>query len=492
LSFVRLHYPAAGTGVITTYDIDGIWDVAIDAQAISGASYWVQEGRSATFTMGYDTIWEQFINNANKPKVFRALVEIYESYSLADADGEISKYERKVFTGYLTQGSFEITTHGEWYKAGVYYRGRTIRITAFDYISILIKDPPYDMLTIESGTQINVEAEIRRLWEMKPYSSNTSSTLALWTRPPLTYEVETTPGYGVYLTDYAIWKQSTMPPYPADVYICYARLYEEGDNILIESARFGYEYLGGPVGRYYCSYQRYRIDGSTAILILDDFYGDLNDYSSWQTIAEWETEIGIDLSTWTTQTSVSLPLIRYDLAESEEGENGQDVGYSVNITGRAVIETITTLNTDEPIEVGYLEWLQFLLNLQMAFVHEGFGDNQWAVSNKAFFSIQDYYPFAETAKITAYSETTEDVAETLSTEYAWLQYGTEYTAAINSFMREQNAGRYNKVIRFAANARVPIGRRIMMPRLNPNAIYITAVGYDMNRPQLYEYEGRSL
>jgi hypothetical protein len=492
MSFVRLHYPAVGTGVITTYDIDTIWDVSIDAQSVGGASYWAQEGRTASFSMPYDTIWELFTKNANKPKVYRALIEIYESYTLADANGEIRPYERKVFTGYLMQGSFSATTHGEWYQSGVYRRGRTMTITAYDYISVLVKDPPFETLTLKSGTSINVEAEIRRLWELKPYSSSTSSTLALWTRPPLTYEVETTPGYGVQLTDYPLWVQSLNAAYPSDEYNCYARLYKSNDTVLIESVRLGFDPQYGPTGKYYCSHQIYRVVGSALITVLDEFLGDVNDYDTWKTQAEWEAEIGVDLAAWAAQTSVVLPLIRYKMTETVEGSNGLYCGYTVRLTGSVVIDTITTLPTEEPIEVSFLEWFQFLLNLQMAFLHEGFGDNQWAVSNKAYFSVAELYPFPESIKITSYAEAFEDAKDEFVTEFDWLLYGVEFAAAINTFMSKKNAGRYNRVCQFTANAYVPVGERIVIPRLNDNPIYITSVFYDLNQPQLYAYEGRSL
>lgn len=492
MSFVRLHYPAVGTGVITAYDIDTIWDVSIDAQSVGGASYWVQEGRTASFSMPYDTIWELFTKNANKPKVYRALIEIYESYTLADPNGEIRPFERKVFTGYLTQGSFSATTHGEWYQSGVYMRGRTMTITAYDFISVLVKAPPFETLTLESATSINVEAEIRRLWELIPFNANTSSILPLWVRPPLSYEVETTPGYGVRLIDYPLWVQSLNAAYASDEYNCYARLYQSNDTVLIESVRLGYDPQYGPTGEYYCSHQIYRVVGSALITVLDEFLGDVNDYDTWKTQAEWEAEIGVDLASWATQTSVVLPLIRYKMTETVDGSNGLYVGYTVTLTGSVVIDTVTTLPTEEPIEVSFLEWFQFLLNLQMAFLHEGFGDNQWAVSNKAYFSVAELYPFPESAKLTSYAEAFEDAKDEVVTKFDWLLYGVEFAAAINTFMRKENAGRYNRVCQFAANAYVPVGERIVIPRLNNNPIYITSVFYDLNQPQLYAYEGRSL
>ena len=492
MSFVRLHYPAVGTGVITTYDIDTIWDVSIDAQSVGGASYWVQEGRTASFSMPYDTIWELFTKNANKPKVYRALIEIYESYTLADAKGEIRPFERKVFTGYLMQSSFSATTHGEWYQSGVYRRGRTMTITAYDYISVLVKDPPFETLTLESDTSINVEAEIRRLWELKPVSASPSSILALWARPPLSYEVETTPGYGVQLTDYPLWVQSLNAAYASHEYNCYARLYKSNDTVLIESVRLGYDPDYGPTGKYYCSHQIYRVVGSALITVLDEFLGDVNDYDTWKTQAEWEAEIGVDLAAWAAQTSVVLPLIRYKMTETVDGSNGLYCGYTVRLTGRVVIDTITTLPTEEPIKVSFLEWFQFLLNLQMAFLHEGFGDNQWAVSNKAYFSVAEPYPFPESIKLTSYAEAFEDAKDEFVTEFDWLLYGDVFAAAINTFMSEQNAGRYNRVCQFVANAYVPVGKRIVIPRLNDKPIYITSVFYDLNQPQLYAYEGRSL
>lgn len=489
MSFIRL-YTAANTYT----DYHDIWDVSIEAQSVSGANYFVQEGRSAVFTMEYDTIWETYTLDFNKWAVYRALVEIWEQYTDIDADHNPYTYTRMVFTGYLCQDSFSTKTNAHYYLQNAPMRDRTITVRVYDYLSIIMRLYGNTKITLQPGTTITVANEIARLWNMIPYSTDPSSTLGLWYRPSLNYEVHQVPGYGLVYSQVPIMTAAPATLWYAMsmvniVFESFARVTAGDDGIYLEYL-FTRRVINND-GRLH-QYRRWIVEGMQYTELANEIVDNVE-----MTLSEIETLYDIDVSTWAAQHQYidTVSQMTYDITQVDT-EHGHyqpgDERWVLTITGQTVPITVRTLPVSD-ITVGYLDWLQFMCNIQMAFIYSEFGTNNWHVTNKAYNVETTPITINIASDIYDYSEEWDTAVDIVDNAYDWLEFGDGYAAAINNFMRAVNVGKISRVVRFSSNQRFEIGSKIKLPEHNDNrVIFITQVDYDINEPQRYKYEGRSL
>lgn len=291
------------TSSSTVYEYTDIWDMDIGGQSISGATYFEQEARTATWTMPHNAVlgayiqytppawspppesdnsaYDGYANPVGKWHMHKALVEIWERFTYADQNSEIRNHERILFRGYLFRDSFAVQTVGKYSNTSGTQTAKIVTITAYDYLAVLanrlqnkelvfeIENPDPDDPDNDNGgpttTQLIWRDQIQALWELVPYGATANDML--WVRPSLDFDVEDQPYYPT-LQLFPIHKLDPGTQ-AADRYDYYdARVYQNETNgpVYYEELRlrwFGWIAFEPKV--YHYVWTRYRIIGSNLV-----------------------------------------------------------------------------------------------------------------------------------------------------------------------------------------------------------------------------------
>lgn len=268
--FFRLY-----TAADTYTDYDKIWSVGIAPQEISGATFWQQECRTASFSMPYEAVFESYWNDENKPPIYRLLGELWEEYTYADPDGEIRNHKQRLFKGWLFQDSFQIETVGITAAAVQ----RIMTITLKDYLSVIeyclthawqLIDASGALQTINLtetllpyDSSVSIEGIYQDVWVSMPVHA-TDPAYPLWVLPALENTLETYPGYGYTYNGVTLFVQQDMP---LGVDWADARIYQDTDGqVFFEEVRLRW---ASPLWfyRYRYVWNKYLVTGSRLTLV---------------------------------------------------------------------------------------------------------------------------------------------------------------------------------------------------------------------------------
>jgi hypothetical protein len=479
VSFVRLYTSETQTPA-TCYTYDAIWDVQIDAETITGANYYTQESRKASFTMLMDSLFETttFIGNPNKPAIYRAIIEFWESFTYADANSDIQTYERLLFRGYLFQESFKIDTQGVY--SGT--KARTITITAFDYLAVFLYYLKDNITHLAAGQRIPIENEYRRIWELVPYSASSGSTLALWARPALTYSIDAYPDYGFNYSDFEMFTQTAIGGTP---FYYGAWLYQIGNDIFLEEIALEEHFFGHT--DHFC---RYLVKGASLIPVAGypinvsgiDY---LWEGSYTAAIANYS---GVPAGVDKVQT-LTVGAVTYSIEDIYQDEGSVD-GYYLKTLLLTGIATATELEVIEATDINTISWWQYMINIQFGWLYSHNNGFNYYISNKAFLVSADTAGFSSEIKVTDYSENMDGNRESYDTSNDFIVNDQVFKQQIDTYAKDVTR-RFNRVCSFGCNSLVHAGQYVHLLEHNQHMIHIIEASYNPTEPFLYHYKGRS-
>ena len=540
--FFRLY-----TAADTYTDYDKVWDVNIAPQEISGATFWQQECRTASFTMPYETVFEPYWNDEAKPPIYRLIGELWERYTYADQNGEIHNHEVRLFRGWLFQDSFQIETVGIT-AAAVH---RILMITLKDYLSVLqycmtnaftITDSTgtanYINLTetlLPYDSAVSIEGIYQDIWNQVPCSA-TDTAYPLWTIPALENTLETYPGYGYTYNGVLIFTQQDIP---LGVDKAEARIYQDDDGrVIFEEVRLRW---ASPLFlyRYHYEFNRYYVDGSRLTLqegypvILRGLFGTVladQDFGYVTTVLtgrDWESNYPEHtLAIVVNGNTITYSVVDGALFESEfEYRKELRVTGSVNYTYFYTLPEPDNAQTEAATETDWLAWTRYL---QIYNAQEGWfpawgkpttedGIKGWTVSTPSLFSFAllvnfawlresgDSYQIANRlwlsegmeihnltgTKIVNYTDRHEFNIEQYNGGVDCLLDNAAYVEGINNFA-SRIFQQFNRVCEFSINKQVEVGSYVSLPYVGSGyPIQITSASYDPAQPGLWHYTGRS-
>lgn len=540
--FFRLY-----TAADTYTDYDKVWDVNIAPQEISGATFWQQECRTASFTMPYETVFEPYWNDEAKPPIYRLIGELWERYTYADQNGEIHNHEVRLFRGWLFQDSFQIETVGIT-AAAVH---RILMITLKDYLSVLqycmtnaftITDSTgtanYINLTetlLPYDSAVSIDGIYQDIWNQVPCSA-TDTAYPLWTIPALENTLETYPGYGYTYNGALIFTQQDIP---LGVDKAEARIYQDDDGrVIFEEVRLRW---ASPLFlyRYHYEFNRYYVDGSRLTLqegypvILRGLFGTVladQDFGYVTTVLtgrDWESNHPEHtLAIVVNGNTITYNVVDGALFESEfEYRKELRVTGSVNYTYFYTLPEPDNAQTEAATETDWLAWTRYL---QIYNAQEGWfpawgkpttedGIKGWTVSTPSLFSFAllvnfawlresgDSYQIANRlwlsegmeihnltgTKIVNYTDRHEFNIEQYNGGVDCLLDNAAYVEGINNFA-SRIFKQFNRVCEFSCNQQVTVGDYVVLPYVGSGyPIQITSASYDPAQPELWHYTGRS-
>lgn len=540
--FFRLY-----TAADTYTDYDKVWDVNIAPQEISGATFWQQECRTASFTMPYETVFEPYWNDEAKPPIYRLIGELWERYTYADQNGEIHNHEVRLFRGWLFQDSFQIETVGIT-AAAVH---RILTITLKDYLSVLqycmtnaftITDSTgtanYINLTetlLPYDSAVSIDGIYQDIWNQVPCSA-TDTAYPLWTIPALENTLETYPGYGYTYNGVLIFTQQDIP---LGVDKAEARIYQDDDGrVIFEEVRLRW---ASPffLYRYHYEFNRYYVDGSRLTLqegypvILRGLFGtvladqDFGYVTYVLTGRDWESNYPEHtLAIVVNGNTITYNVVDGALFESEfEYRKELRVTGSVNYTYFYTLPEPDNAQTEAATETDWLAWTRYL---QIYNAQEGWfpawgkpttedGIKGWTVSTPSLFSFAllvnfawlresgDSYQIANRlwlsegmeihnltgTKIVNYTDRHEFNIEQYNGGVDCLLDNAAYVEGINNYA-SRIYKQFNRVCEFSINKQVEVGSYVSLPYVGSGyPIQITSASYDPAQPELWHYTGRS-
>lgn len=468
MSFIRVY-----TNSTTYTDISDIWGVSIDPDTITGANFFTQESRKANVSLEMCATIQTLLDNGTSivagtdHNIYPCLVEIWENFNYADNNFELLEHTALLFRGYLFKDSISINTVG---VIGTTHK-KIVTLTIYDFLAVIHKylsaypespignNSPY---YFTEGQQFLPEYELLDLWEYVP----AGGSYPLWSRPPLSIDINTYPDYGLHYTQSTIYTQTQ-----ADVY--YARIYYASGDVVFESFTVAYY-----AGRFLGKYKIFKIVGSG--------YWVLHEYSfNGESFAQVVTQLDIpdDYDTWESDQHV------YHVPDT-------DVFYYVNQTDEDHPATLTVTGTVtagiiDIVEDGNmptLDWLNFLLSSQFAWLR--YDSGAYSVTNKLHYTTATSSGFTDDVKVTDYRVEYDTRVDNYDVTYSFINVSDDISAEINEYAILM-AAQYPAVCTFSTNEQVRCGDFVMLPAYNPNLIHITEVSYDVNTPFLWHYKGRS-
>jgi hypothetical protein len=504
----------------TSYtDYPDIWDVDIDPESITGANFHSQEPRHASFTYAApNTVSQTFDLAALHDGIFPYVVQIIEQQNRPTADGEMLEHTLILFEGYVFRGgvSFETVIRS---TDNYQYNTIVTNVTLSDYLAVFLhylKARPQGASTtsgimhFEAGSEYLVPNEMTRLWETVPIGPDRP----LWTRPPLVYDVNPYPGYGMQFENFLLVQQDRVTPIgawglPLIDYRYYGNISLNSVNqVVYRTISVVYwanrDNASGEIHFYYAlaRYVERIVYGASYITQFSHTFAMMGEYPQCEFIQLWDNIVD-DWVTgvwqwdgwhdWTYEQTMSVPHTDVVYKMTRYGTSYPHVYGSTPLWNPTQITVSGTVNTAAfriiaDGEMPNADYMAYMLNIYMAWLRQSGG--VYYLSNKLFFTTATSSGFTDAVRVVHYREGMDDSIDTFSTTYEFIENSDVYRDLLNAYAIGIYRA-YPRLCEWLCNEDVAVGNYVMLPGYNPNLIQITEREYDIEQPGLWRYKGRS-
>lgn len=506
MSFLRIW-----TDVDSYTDTTHLWDVNIDAEQLSGATYYSQESRSATLTMPYPVWFSTYLDADDKPAVLPLVFEIYEDFSYANANNQIVQHNSMKFRGYLFRNDCARAIVGVHIAGNTQTEESLITITIRDWLAVFkhyIETPytyysgiyPVDVdnrkQTLTANSTINVADELIRIWNLAGAACTNLGTI--WSPPDLVNALQFNPNYGFDYDNVEIIRQAPLN-HITDGYASALHYIESAGILVYEDVRYRYgDFVGGWGWKtewyrweiYQGGYTLYNHVthtgswGSTA-----PFYGDYEAidyatngyYSDYQGVwdSSWQQPYSIN------QTPQSGAQLIYHL-ETLQDSNGVDF---TRLLMDGIVNFSTIIVGGADIEVDTLAWFRYLLDINFSCVRYGDSMNVYFIKNKTIVN-STAYQWDTGLKLLNYNMEIDGRVEDAGSGIDGIINNQVYVDKMNEYAR-QVFTEYEKVLTFSTNQEAELGAHKWLPEYHNQPVHITEKSYDLNQPFVWHYKGRA-
>lgn len=486
-----------GNDAVVEWTFEDIWDVNISPATLTGAFYYSQESRTASWTMHYDSLFDTglFTGDWNAWIAYRAYGQLWLNYSYY-YDGSLVNTSRCIFQGYfLTENAFERDTVGVYSQGSYTRQARLIKVKMVDYLGLFQRmiEEYYPTTTLTQGEVISIPAEYSRIWDLIT-ASDSSTTIPLWTasKPGLRYDLDEYPDYSVSYNHYEMFHQ-TLSSQGNVAGTWAACIHEVDDDIIFEDIQLNRLY-NGSFYLFYSYYAKYKVTGAGMLMLagypVTAYEGQSGSPAGVSATEVFDTLTDDEYSDyWDDWQQLVIDNTPQDTIYTIEDQDGVNYLY---LDGNASITTVTII---QDAEVDTLEWLRYLLTLQFGCLISKDEGRSYVIDNKAFL-LGDTSGFGSWVKIYDYKDALDAAVDEYSGGISAVADNDSNISRINTFAKN-NRRNWKRSCEFTTNGSANLNDYVVLPPVDGTYVFgatqiqITEKWIDPTQPGVYRYKGRA-